>query len=287
MNVNTNLAMLVGQQGFLKAQSVMDQAMERLITGKRINRASDDPSGMIAADKLGARRVTIEEIIERAEFASHMLDAADGALGELSGLAQELSGLIVTAANRAGLSEGEREALQVEANGVIEGMRHLLRTTSFNGEKILIKGAGVDVSGRWIGVSGFDLDQLGLFQHTYTDENGDEVTASYTLDDLMNGELNLVDGDAEVAQKLAEAFAKNITDRRAFIGAHQKYALTYQVDTLRTEHENTAAAESAIRDADLAEEVSSFVRGQVLREASMTVMQIAQQQAKSALGLLG
>jgi flagellin len=265
MKINTNIAMLVGRQGFMKAQAVMDKAMERLITGKRINRASDDPAGLIAADKLAARRVTLEEIIKQSELLSHALDAAEGALGEVQTLAQDLVGIVVTAANRDGLSQGEREALQVEANGVVDGIRHLIRTSSFKGTAILVKGVGADLNGRWIGFSGFDPDKLSI--------------------DALTGELNLVDGDIEAAQRLVEGFVEGITNLRAHIGSQQKYML--KTDGLRLEHENTTAAESAIRDADFAEEVSNLVRGQVLREASAAVMQIAQQQAQSALSLLG
>jgi flagellin len=266
MKVNANISMLVGRQGFMKAQAVMDRAMERLITGKRINRASDDPAGLIAADKLGARRVTLEELIKKSELLSHTLDAAEGALGEVQTLAQELAGLVVTAANKDGLSEGEREALQVEANGIVEGIKHLIRTSSFKGQPILVKGVGEDINGRWIGFSGLNADKL-------------------SIESLVNGKVSLVDGDMEEAQKLVEGFVEQMSNLRAHIGAQQKYLL--KTDGLALELENTAAAESAIRDADFAEEISELVRGQVLREASMAVMQVAQQQAQSALSLLG
>src|SRR5687767_800459 len=70
--IGTNMALLVGRQGFMRSQAAMERALERLATGKRINRASDDPSGLLAADALGARRVTLEDMIKRSERVSRM-----------------------------------------------------------------------------------------------------------------------------------------------------------------------------------------------------------------------
>ncbi len=286
--INTNITLLIGRHGCMRAQATMDKAMERLVTGKRINRASDDPSGLIAADNLKARRVTIEELIAGAEMASRMLDAAEGGLGEIANLAQELNGLVLAAASTGAGGQGEREALEVEAGAIIRAMAHIITTTTFNGKRILADGSGMDYNGRWMSVGGMDISRMGVVSVERVDPTtGDVTVVRYNLGDILNGPLNLVNGDLESAQLVAESVVKSLAMARAAIGAQQKYTLGSRIDTLRTEHENTTAAESLIRDADFAEEVSTLIRGQVLRDASLAVMRIGQEQARRALELLG
>jgi flagellin len=286
--IGTNMAMLVGRQGFMRSQAAMERALERLATGKRINRASDDPSGLIAADALGARRVTLEDMIKRSERVSRMLDIADGAYAEIETLAQELGGLVVSAANRSGTTGAEREAMQIEANSIVGTMVHIIQNTTHDGKLLLNDGAGAEFNGQWITLNAMDPETLGQTTIQVLDpQTGDPRAETYTLHDLRNGPLNLLDGDMEKAQKVVKAFIDTVAQRRAHIGAQQKYTYGHQLDALRTEHENTTAAESAIRDADFAQETSNLIRGQVLREASMAVMKLGQQQAWKALGLLG
>jgi flagellin len=286
--VINNTTMLVGRQGYLRAQAKVDKALERLATGKRIHRASDDPAGMIAADKLGIRRVTLEELIKVSEQASRMLDAAEGALSEITTLAEELNGLTVSAANRSGTTVAEREAMQIEAESIVQAMAHIVKTTRFGGKLILKDGDGMMLNDRWIGYNGLDAENLGRTSIEVTDPaTGDTRTEVFSLQDIRSGRLTLAGGDTEHAQKVVQAFIKDISARRAGIGLQQKYTFGHQLDAMRTEHENTTAAESAIRDADFATEMSEFIRGSVLREASLSVMQIGQQQALKALSLLG
>jgi flagellin len=303
-SIHTSLSGMVAQRSLARSQEIISKAMERLSTGKRINRASDDPSGLMAADKLGNHRVALEDVIKQSELAGALPDTADGALGVVQDLLLDLGGTVVRAANTGGQEQGEREALQIEANSIIFAIDRIVNTTSFKGKRILAEGDGVMINGAWVGVNKLDAMKLGWVSESPppppapgppegAKEEGKEAEPprqprSFHLEDMIGGGgLNLVDGDLELAQLSVEGAIKSIAGMRASIGSMQKYTLGHSVDALRVEAENTAAAESKIRDADFAQEAANLVRGQVMQQASIFALQKAQEQNWRALHLLG
>lgn len=121
--------------------------MERLSTGKRINRASDDVAGMMAADRLNSDRIRRTRQIDVAEQQNHLLAAKDGALGVLSDLAVELEGLVVAAGNRKALSEDELKGMQQEAMSILDSFDYFAANAKYKDEMLL---------------KGFDSRALGL-----------------------------------------------------------------------------------------------------------------------------
>jgi flagellin len=114
------------------------------------------------------------------------------------------------------------------------------------------------------------------------------AASGLSLADLFaGGALNLVDGDLELAQKSVDGALEALNRARAGIGNHLKYVLGSGLNYLRIELENTVAAESMIRDADFAEEVSKLMRGQIMELASIRTFQLAKEQAFGVLALLG
>lgn len=310
ITTNVNVLTLMSRTSMARAQQVIRQAAERLATGHRINRASDDPSGLIAAEKLGARRVELTELIAQAERAGFVLSAVEGGLAEMDTLLQDLNGLVVQAANSGGLGEAEREALQVEANGIIQALGHLIGTYTFDGKLVLAEGTTVTFDGSAFGFGGFTLKNMGVVhQSVPTPEPSPpppqasepdpsagggapapgtppDPTRLSLLDILTGGALNLVDGDLELTQKSIKGALNSVHHMRGAIGAHLKYVLGSGMTALMIELENTAAAESVIRDADYAQEVANLIRGQIMEMASIKTFQLAKDQAFNALALL-
>ncbi|MEM9372117.1 MAG: flagellin [Planctomycetota bacterium] len=144
---------LFSSSGFVAAtgrlashQDAIAASLERLATGKRVNRASDDPSAIAPISEFRARITTINKRIERFEFEQSRLGATEGGLSVIQDLVLGLEGLNITGANGAGLSETEREAVIVEAQSVIDGIRFAETSTIFNGDQILA-GLAPDLSG--------------------------------------------------------------------------------------------------------------------------------------------
>lgn len=285
-------------------QHDIGQSLERLATGKRINRASDDPSGLIAGEHLGGRLKELEQLLLKGEEAMHYAGVADGALSVLSDLAAQLESTVLAAANLGGGFEAEREALQIEADSIIRAMELTVNTTSFRGERILADGFGMKVGDVLIGMSGINLLQLGQTPVTVTEQAGagDEgseseapaVPTEPTTHEIMvgvlglrtGGRLNLLTGDLEAAQRAAKGARESIDAKRAGIGATLRHKLIPAMNVWRVEMEETSALRSSIVDADVAEEMARLVRGQLLEKAAIASILIGRQAAESALQLL-
>lgn len=254
------------QQGLIamdRAQRDASVSMERLTTGVRINHASDDPSGLMATEDLTRRQQEIESQITSLGREQVRLSAEDGAHSVLHDLLVDLNGIVVTAANKGGLSEADLDGLQAEADSIVQTINHLAGTTRFNGDLILqgYVGANLGRTGRVVEGSDGSLQQR-----------------TYSIQSLVTGgELNLATGDLEAAQQVVESAVEGSASRGAALGARLK-GIDGQVSVLQTEFENLASARSLILDTDYAAETSKLVRAQVLQEAAQFSVQMAQKQ---------
>src|SRR5262249_53083265 len=134
---NTNVGVMIGLSAINRANREWNTSLERLARGKRINRASDDPAGLVVSEKMATELRAIEKEMDRSEFEEKRLGAIDGAQSALSDLLVDLNGLVVESANRGGMSESERGANQMEADSILRAIDHVAATTTFGGQKII------------------------------------------------------------------------------------------------------------------------------------------------------
>lgn len=263
---------MIGQRGLRSAQAIVEQAIERLATGKRINRAADDPSGLIAADGLTAQIKKIEKALEALDQEEARLGATEGSLSVVTDLLHELNGIVVTAANKDAMSPEELEGLQMQADEILKAMDFIGNTAVFKGEKL------------------FDTlfsTSLGRTDATVSDGAGGLETVEAVLGSIRSGGLlNLIDGDLEGAQDSVDAALKSITARRGAIGTRIADQIAPERGQLLAELENSEAARSHIVDADIASEMSNLIRGQILEQASISALLIGRQAPQQALKLL-
>lgn len=137
ISVNSNVASLRAQRVLRYNQQQMNVSLERLSTGLRINRASDDPAGLIASENLRAEMRQTRAGIENATRAGSVLATAEGGLQEVSALLTELNSLVVSSANSAGLSREERDANQLQVDSILDTIDRLSGATSFAGKRLL------------------------------------------------------------------------------------------------------------------------------------------------------
>jgi flagellin len=135
--INTNVPSLIAQRVLGKNNQILNTSLERLSTGLRINRGSDDPAGLIASENLRAERAGIEQAIDNAERASNLVGTAEGGLAEVSSLLQELQSLVTEAANSGGLSAEEIDANQQQVDSILNTINRLANNVQFNGKKLL------------------------------------------------------------------------------------------------------------------------------------------------------
>ncbi len=292
MRIMNNIPELLSLGSLRAHQRSYTQAVTRLSTGQRINRAADDPSGLIAAERLSARTQSLHKLINDTEFASHALGAREGALQSIGDLLIELEGLIVQSANRGGLGEGELEALQVEADSILDAIQHTVDSATFNGRKILADTQVITIgySNHVLGAVDVALE-FDAAERTHTIAPGVavelEASGATSIFEISGSRLNLIDGDLGEAASVVATARERINGFMGQIGNLQNYLVTTDLNIFQAELENTEAARSVIEDADFAAETAELARAQVMAEAATSVILSSRGQAERALNLLG
>ncbi|MEZ6242492.1 MAG: flagellin [Phycisphaerales bacterium] len=270
-SVTFNLLGASARLNLQRSQQAIQAAIERVATGKRLNRASDDPSGMVAVESMSAERTALERRLERLELDNARHAAKDGVLGVLGDLYVELDALVVTASNTDGLSNGERGAMQIQADSILDAIDHITATATFGGEQ-LFAGRASQTMGVIVGAGdGIEVKQ-------------DPDDGRVSLASLRSGRaLNLIDGDLEKAQEVVKAASEGNAKERAALGQSMKENERRQ-RLAGAELENLTGAISSIQDADYAREISELMRAQVLEQTSIAAIAIGRRQ--TAVGLL-
>ena len=135
--INTNVSSLLGQRVLGQQNQSLTTSLERLSTGLRINRGSDDPAGLIASEALRSQKASISAAIGNAERAEQVVNVAEGGLQEINNLLTEVQSLVGQSANDAGLSLEEKEANQLQIDSILQTIDRISETTSFQGTKLL------------------------------------------------------------------------------------------------------------------------------------------------------
>lgn len=248
-----------------QTERTMKQAIERLSTGKRINRASDDPAGMIVADQLKVDTVSLKKRIEGAARHNHLLAAKEGALSVIADMAIELRSVVLQASNRGALGQGEMEALQVQADSILDGIDFVTSNARFNGELLL---------------EGMSASSLGLRKmvQSEADPDSEEKTQPQWF-------MNLLSGDHEAIDKAVESAGSQINILRGGTGLLMQRNET-QISIWTSELESLTSELSRIEDTDYATEVSKLVRAQMMREVGHRSLMMHRASAGQVLNLL-
>jgi flagellin len=215
------------------ATRAVNVSLERLATGRRINGASDDPAGAVAVDQFRAREAMVRKKIDLTGRESERLGATEGTLSVVQDLAIELCGHVIASANRGALIKDELAAHQQSVDSMLQTIDHLTQTTTHEGSQITAGYASAKLGQPW---NSAVLSMLG-----------------------SGGDLNLVDGDLEMAGRVAEAAVGLLSDGRGAIGTRMK-ELDHQHRLLETELGELAGARSQIEDTDVASEAAALAR---------------------------
>ena len=135
--INTNVASLRGLRSLQKANSLLDTSLTRLSTGLKINSGKDSPAGVIASETLRSQILSIEQSIKNSNRASNVISTADSALGEISGLLNQVRGLVQEGLNEGALSQEEIEANQMQIDAALSAINRISSNTAFAGDKLI------------------------------------------------------------------------------------------------------------------------------------------------------
>lgn len=273
--LQTNVASLTAQRNLARTEKGLTTSMSRLSSGLRINQASDDAAGLAISEKLRAQVRSLSQAQRNANDGISMLQTAEGALNETSDMLTRMRELAVQSANGT-LGSSERRSLHDEFTALKSEIDRIANVAEFNGLK-LIDGS----------LSSGVTFQIGI-KNTSTD---DRVTVSMLNSTASAIGVSTATGVSMVskAQKAIDVIDRaisSISSRRGTIGAYQNRLYT-TINNLTAMHENLSAANSRIRDADVAAESANYTRSQILMQAGVAIMAQANSMPSMALPLVG
>lgn len=283
ITINTNIASLNAQRRLGSSSGQLQKTFERLSSGLRIVRASDDAAGLSIADSLRADQRIASVAIRNANDGISLISIADGALAEISNVLTRMAELSEQSANGI-FAPSQRSALQSEFQALGSEIERIAVTTVFNGLQLLSGGAQIDLqigfdskSTSQIGFSGVNgtLSSLGL-----AGAGSSGLTFSLNASTAIGGQAA-----AKSALDAVKAAIGSLTANRGTLGATES-RLNVALNNLQVARENFAAAESQIRDVDVASEAANLTRLNILQQAGAAVLAQANQQPSLALSLL-
>ncbi len=268
LQINTNVAAMNAYRNLSSTQNAMSTSLARLSSGLRINRAADDAAGLAISEKLRAQSNGLNQATSNAQDGISLIQTAEGALNESHSILQRMRQLAVQSANDTN-SGDDRKQIQKEVDQLAKELNRIGNTTQFN-KQDLLKGsfsATLQVganSGQTmnVAINASDSTTLGVNALDVTDAT--KVATSLTAID--------------------QAISTVSTDR-AGLGALQN-RLQHTINSLSVAAENAAASESRIRDTDVAAEMVSFTRNQILTQAGTAMLAQANQASQGVLQLL-
>jgi len=274
MRIRTNVNALRTNRFLNQNMRAMSTTMERLASGKRINSAADDAAGLAISERMTGQIRGQRQAQDNAQDAISLIQTAEGALNETHSILQRLREIAVSAATDT-LTDSDREALQSEADQLIEEVDFIAQNTEFNTQQLLSKGDNGEE----------DIE--------FTFQVGPNAGQSVTLeiDDMGSSSLDIAGLDvsdresADAAIEQVDEAIGSVSSQRGSLGAMQN-RLEHRINYLEVAEENLTEARSRIRDADMAREMSRFVRQQIIQQAGLAMLAHALAQPQTVLRLL-
>lgn len=284
VTLGTNIASLQAQRRLANATERLGRTYERLSSGQRINRASDDAAGLAIADALRANQRVASVAIRNANDGISTIAIADSALGEIGNVLSRLAELAEQSANGV-FSTTQRSALANEFVALASEIERIAVTTTFNGVRLLSGGNALTLQ------VGFDSTSTSQIAFTGVQGTlqalGLAASGSSALSYSINGSsIELGQSAARAALDAVNAAISSLASTRGTLGAVES-RLQVAITNLTVARENFASAESRIRDVDVASEAAELTRLGILQQAGAAVLAQANQQPALALSLLG
>lgn len=268
MRINTNLSAMIATNQMTKNTALAGNSMEKLSTGLRITKAGDDAAGLAISEKMRAQIRGMEQAERNVQDGISLVQTAEGALEESGNILQRMRELTVQGANDT-LVEEDREKIDEELSQLGEELGKIAEETKFNGQELL-KGTTTKIT-----------IQAGANKETREIAMTDLETIAGTVDGLKVTSTSI----AQANEALIDKALKDVNTERANLGAMQN-RLEYTSSNLVTSTENLTAAESRIRDIDVAKEMVKLSKLNILNQASQAMVGQAKQQPESVAQLL-
>jgi len=285
MIINHNLSAMFADRSLRSTNLAVDKSMEKLSSGMRINRAGDDASGLAVSEKMRSQIRGLERASKNAQDGISFIQVTEGYLQESQDIIQRLRELAVQASNGIYTSE-DRMQIQVETSQLVSELDRIASHAQFNGLNLLTgrfarqTGENTVTGSMWFHI-GANMDQrVQVFVGTMTSKAlgvrnvGDNSIISLETPDGSNRAIGTLD-----------AALKKINKQRADLGAYQN-RLEHAIRGIDVGAENMQAAESRIRDTDMAQEMVDYTKNRILAQAGNAMLAQANQKTQQVMQLL-
>lgn len=292
MRINHNISAMITQNSGRLQNKAMSSSLEKLSTGLRINRASDDAAGLSVSERLRTQVRGLTQAQSNAEDGIALLQIAEGAADEISSLLQRMRELSIQASNDT-LTSTERSYSDTEFQALMTEISRISTATQYNGQTLLD------------GVSGSFGSDTSSVLHIGANNNNGSVTGTVdtmqvSIQALTVGAIGITlsaEGvtDATNVTNQANAFQAitaidgaigSINEMRSNMGGYIN-RLDHAINNIANQRYNTQDAESRIRDVDFAHETTKFTKSQILTQSAVSMLAQANAVPQSVLQLLG
>jgi len=268
LRINLNVAALNAQRQLQGTDNALGASIERLSSGYKINRAADNPAGLAISEGLRAQISGIGQAISNSSDAVNMIKTAEGALSEVHSLLRTIRDLAVHAAQTGTNDQTALDADQTQATEALAALDRISTNTAFGTKKLLD------------GTASGLVFQVGA-------NNGETMSVSIAGTSASTLGINSIDlvSDAAGAITLLDTSIGTVSTARAELGSKMQ-SLQSNINSLGVAKENIAASESSIRDTDMAAEMVTFTRNQILLQAGVAMLAQANTAPQALLTLL-
>lgn len=275
MRVSTNIAAINAQRNLMGSQAQMKDSMAKLSSGSRINKAADDAAGLAISEGLKAQIRSSRQAGRNANDGISMVQVAEGGLNEIGNIVIRLRELGIQAASDT-IGDTERGFINKEVEQLKNEAQRISQVTTWGTTKLLDGSTPT-----------FDF-QVGIFNNSFEDRISFEAsTNEATLSALALDGLDYTQKEgAQVGLEALDAAQTKVNEMRSNLGALQN-RLTSTVQNLQISEENLSAANSRIRDTDVAEASAELTRNNILLQAGTATLAQANQMNQVALKLIG
>lgn len=272
MRINTNVAAMNTYSRLTAANTAKSNSLAKLSSGSRINKAGDDAAGLAISEKMKAQIGGLTQAKRNAQDGISLVQTAEGALNESHSILERMRDLTVQGKNGT-LTDDDRASINKELSALHSELTRISTDTEFNTQKLLNKAdnkftfqIGAN-SGQVIGVT---IGNMG----------GESLLGTLASFTLGTGGAN-----ADTMLKSIDDAIKKVSDQRADLGAVQN-RLEHTINNLTATNENLSEANSRIRDVDMAEEMMTFTKSNILSQAATSMLAQANAMPNSVLNLL-
>ena len=284
MIINHNMSAVNSNRVLKFREWDLDKSIEKLSSGMRINRAGDDASGLAVSEKMRTQIKGLRQAERNTEDGMSFVQTADGYLNEISDILQRIRVLAVQSANGI-YTPRDREMIQFEVNNLFDEIDRISSQAEFNGYKLFARADGKSpvIRSMWfhMGPNMYQRERVTINEMTtealglkFAQNQGGMPKTTVSTADKANQMIGLID----------EALYR-VNKQRANLGAYYN-RLEHAAKGLMVAYENVQAAESRIRDTDMAEEMVNFTKNQILVETNTAMLSQSNAKPRSVLTLL-